>query len=481
MKVKTSTKMLRMLQGMYSSVQSCVRWGATVSDFFDCPGGVKHGCLLSPLIFSLLMSEVAEEVTINGRHGFQFVPGLREIFLLLFADDIALLSFSPIGLQNQLNNLARASDRLGLKVNLEKTKIMIFRKGGRVSKKENWLYKGIELEIVNEYRYLGFVLTSRLSVVSALDQVVKKGKGKVVEILRTMWCLGQLNLSLFFKLFDAQVKPMLLYASEIWGATQYRVVEAVHLFACKRLLSVSPRTPNTMVYGEIGRYPLFIDSTASVIRYWFTLQRMEMNRIPRQAHDMLCNAMSGCSDDRNNWALQVKRVLDNYGFSHVWTNGGVGNEKFFLKTFRRRMIDCYLQHWNSKLNGSERFEIYRSFKSSLHPEVYLTQLTISKFRTSFTRFRMGINDLKINQRYTAVNPLCTFCQTQEDELHFLLDCKLYDEFRTKYLASYTAVRRNRLDMLNCLLGNDRVDVTRDVAMFIYYAFLKREEFSRSLK
>jgi hypothetical protein len=80
------------------------------------------------------------------------------------------------------------------------------------------------LEIVKEYRHLGFILTSKLSVRNALDQVAKKGKGKV-EFLRTMWKLGQLNLSFFFKLFDAQVKPMLLYASEVWGTSQFSVVE----------------------------------------------------------------------------------------------------------------------------------------------------------------------------------------------------------------------------------------------------------------
>ena len=94
--------------------------------FSDCPTGVRQGCLLSPLIFSLLISEVAELVNKKGKHGYQFVPNYREIFLLLFADDIALISTSPAGLQNQINNLEHASDSLGLKFNTQKTKIMFF-------------------------------------------------------------------------------------------------------------------------------------------------------------------------------------------------------------------------------------------------------------------------------------------------------------------------------------------------------------------
>ena len=87
-KVKTSTKIFKMRKSMYSSVQACVRSGTEVSDFFECPTGVKQGCLLSPLIFLLLITEVADVVSANGKHGFQFLPGLREIFLLLFADDM---------------------------------------------------------------------------------------------------------------------------------------------------------------------------------------------------------------------------------------------------------------------------------------------------------------------------------------------------------------------------------------------------------
>ena len=39
--------------------------------------------------------------------------------------------------------------------------------------------------------------------------------------------------TVFFQLFDAQIKPMLLYASEIWGTARVSVIEAAHLFACK--------------------------------------------------------------------------------------------------------------------------------------------------------------------------------------------------------------------------------------------------------
>ena len=135
--------MVNTLKSMHSSVQACVRWGSSISEFFDCSLGVKQGCLFSPLIFSLLISEVADFVRQNGRHGIQLLPGLEEIFLLLFADDVVLVSSTPVGLQNHISNPQKVSDSLGLAVNLDKTKVIIFRKGGHIASGEKWFIMAV--------------------------------------------------------------------------------------------------------------------------------------------------------------------------------------------------------------------------------------------------------------------------------------------------------------------------------------------------
>lgn len=287
-----------------------------------------------------------------------------------------------------------------------------------------------------------------------------------------------MDLSVFFKLFDAQVKPMLLYASEVWGITQYKVIEAVHLFACKKLLNVSPRTPNTMVYGETGRYPLYIDSTIRAIGYWFRLQDMDLIRIPKQAFVSSQNRINFCADGLSNWAKSVKNCFDIYGFSEVWLNGGVGNAKVFMKVFRQRMVDCYQQDWTSKLNSSERFQTYRSFKSLLQPEQYLTDITINKFRVSMIKFRLGISDLRVNNRYRETVMTCPFCDHVENEMHFLIHCETYSQIRNKYIFRHRQFNSNHPLQLKCLLENENTTILRDVAMYIYYAFKKREELTQ---
>ena len=84
------------------------------------------------------------------------MPNQIEMFLMLFADDLALLSSTVRSLQNQLNLLYESSRRLDQKVITDKTKIMVFRKGGHLSSRENWYLGEQTIEIVGKYKYLGF-------------------------------------------------------------------------------------------------------------------------------------------------------------------------------------------------------------------------------------------------------------------------------------------------------------------------------------
>ena len=79
-------------------------------------------------------------------------------------------------------------------------------------------------------------------------------------------------------MFDTQIKPLLLYGSEIWGLKEYKSVEKVHTSALKKLLNVNPRTPNDLAYGETGRFPLYVHCYTACIKYWLRLTTMDISR-----------------------------------------------------------------------------------------------------------------------------------------------------------------------------------------------------------
>ena len=169
---------------------------------------------------------------------------------MLFADDIVLLSATIIGLQNQITALYNAANRLRLQVNLSKTKVMVFRKGGYLSARERWFFGTERLEVVNTYRYLGLTFSTRLSFRVATDREhLTFAKLGTVEILKTPKRLNRFSPGLFFKLFDTQIVPSLLYGSELLGFKQHDAEEKVLIQACKLLLNVPSYTPNDMVLG----------------------------------------------------------------------------------------------------------------------------------------------------------------------------------------------------------------------------------------
>ena len=80
-----------------------------------------------------------------------------KLFFLLFADDLSLLSTTQIGLQRLLNNLSQYANKWKLKVNISKSKIIVFRNAGRLKSSEKWFLNGQRIEVVSAYSCLGIL------------------------------------------------------------------------------------------------------------------------------------------------------------------------------------------------------------------------------------------------------------------------------------------------------------------------------------
>ena len=119
-----------MIKSIYNIVSSCVRCPYGKTFFFDCPNGVKQGCILSPILFLLLVQEITNEIHRRGGYGIQFFPDLAEVGILLLADDIILIADSVFELQKKLDILYEVAVKLGLVVNMDK--VVVFRKGGHL-------------------------------------------------------------------------------------------------------------------------------------------------------------------------------------------------------------------------------------------------------------------------------------------------------------------------------------------------------------
>ena len=465
-------KMYKAIKSMYEVVKARIRANNDVTEAFMCPHGLKQGDNCSPILFALFINELANDIMQSGKHGVTLSPDLIEMFILLFADDIVLLSTTVVGLQRQLNILHDTACRLNLTVNHDKSKIVVFRKGGHIASRERWYCGSVELEIVNQYSYLGIIFSSGLTFSYSLEQMALKAKKCIFGVLRFLWSLGENSPKLFFKIFDTQIQPVLTYGSEVWGLTaDHTVIEKVHLFAIKRLLNVSIKTPNALVYCESGRYPLFIQTFTKCIRYWLKLIRMNETRIPKKAYRTLyalhCN-------DKNNWVSKICFTLYMYGFGYVWENQGVENVKAFISAFKQRLLDCHIQDTDSLIMTKERFQFYSTFRQLQGIPDYYIEIRNPMIRKHLTRIRLGVSQLKPHKfRYSHQEreTNCSFCPgIEESEIHFILVCPRYKAIREQYIPEkyYTSPNAFRLTLL---LSNHKLSLA--LALFISKALTRR--------
>ena len=107
--------------------------------------------------------------------------------------------------------------RWKLTVNTDKTKIMVFRKGGRLPKNLNFNYRNVSIEMVNKFCYLGVLFTSGGSSFETQKTLSGQALKAVFTLNKYLFNFTALTPSHILQLFDKLVSPILNFGSEVWG------------------------------------------------------------------------------------------------------------------------------------------------------------------------------------------------------------------------------------------------------------------------
>ena len=265
-----SGPMYSILQNMYKSVVSCVKvrveehgnnrlFNFHITEYFQCTSGVKQGCVLSPLLFSLFISQLEKDLFSSGAHGVQLLSNDEDVLCLLYADDLSLIDDNVRDLQRKIGILQTFCTHWGLKVNVDKSKIVVFRNGGYLRRSEKWFWEGKILETVSYYSYLGMLFSSRLCWTRTLEDRAHKGLRIVSHLRRLFKKFQGLDFTIAKNIFDIKIKPMLLYGAEIWGTQNRDTIDHVQITYWKAFLGLGKGTPNCLVLQEVGRVNLCTD------------------------------------------------------------------------------------------------------------------------------------------------------------------------------------------------------------------------------
>ena len=266
-------------------------------------------------VFSLFLNDLEELFVSEGYDGLDI--DMFKIFMLLYADDIVIFSKSAEELHESLNLLVDYCNRWKLKINVKKTKIMIFRKGGILPRNLTFYYNGQQLEIVNKFRYLGVVFTVGGSFSEAQNTLVGQAQKAIFQLNKYLYKFTFLSPRHKLDLFDKLILPILNYGGEVWGFTQANVIERVHLQFCKRLLGVKKTTQNDFVYGELGRTTCIIKRYVSIIKYWFKILYSGNTKYIKLVYNMMLVDLES-NPTITNWASLIRHLLLSMGFNEVW-------------------------------------------------------------------------------------------------------------------------------------------------------------------
>ena len=143
---------------------------------------------------------------------------------------------------------------------------------------------------------------------------------------------------------------------------------------------------------------------------------------------------------KNNWAFQIKTILDNLGMTNVWVNQRCITPN--LSEIKSRLVDQYTQQWAGSVQESSRLFYYNMYKTTFGFEDYLNKILDTIQRQRLTRFRLSSHKLAIETGRYNNKPKdlrkCIYCNMNaiETDYHFLLVCPIYIELRNKYFPRY---------------------------------------------
>ena len=118
-----SDHLISLLRDLYAGQKATVRTGHETTDWFQIGKGVRQGCILSPCLFNLHAEYIMRNPGLEEAQAGMKISG-RNINNLRYADDTTLMAESEDERKSLLMKVKEESEKVGLKLNIQKTKIM---------------------------------------------------------------------------------------------------------------------------------------------------------------------------------------------------------------------------------------------------------------------------------------------------------------------------------------------------------------------
>ena len=211
--IGVGSKFYEIIKDIYEVSKSCVKLQNHITDNFPINLGVNQGDNLSPNLFKISINDLPDyiEDSIDP-----ILLNNKPLNCLLYADDLVLYLTSAKGLQTRLDKLQKYCKDWFLKVNPNKTKVLVFNKAGRHIQ-DICMYENKILDCIVNYKYLGLYFSASGSFSFAQNELHKKALKAYYKLHKDLITLNP-NINTSLHVFDHTIKPISLYGCDIWGS-----------------------------------------------------------------------------------------------------------------------------------------------------------------------------------------------------------------------------------------------------------------------
>uniref|UniRef100_A0AC11DEC1 Nuclear receptor subfamily 2 group C member 1 n=1 Tax=Ovis aries TaxID=9940 RepID=A0AC11DEC1_SHEEP len=234
-----------LLRNLYTGQEATVRTGRGRTDWFQIGKGVRQGCILSPCLFNLYAEYIMRNAGLEEAQAGIKIAG-RNINNLRYADDTTLMAESKEKLKSLLMKVKEESEKVGLKLNIEKTKIMV---SGPIT---SWQIDG---ETVADFVFVGSRITADGDCSHEIKRRLLLGR-KVMTNLDSMLKSRDTTLPTKVHLVKAMFFPLVMYGCKSWNIkkAEHCRIDAFELWCWRRLLRVpwTARRSNQSIMKEIS-------------------------------------------------------------------------------------------------------------------------------------------------------------------------------------------------------------------------------------
>ena len=303
------------LEELYSGVECEVRVGEELSNPFEVTTGLRQGCVLSLLLFSLYINGVVEklrEAKVGVRCGEEQVPAL------LFADDMVILAEGEEELRRGLGVLEEWCSEWAMKVNADKCGVMHLRRNGVKRTTSLFSVGGERVKVVKSYKYLGCIVNEHMDCREMVRERATAGRGALSAWLwRCRMSVGEVRGKTFVKLMEALVESASMYGAEVWGSCKWLdCIDQVQLRAYRIFLGVGRLHPMTSLQIEMGLLPWKWEAKMRCIQFWHKVMTMGEERLVKRV------AMEALSLKGNvKWLENLEQCLADFGWNDVRLDG----------------------------------------------------------------------------------------------------------------------------------------------------------------